>query len=340
MNLRCPVLVFPLYGRLLCLLLSVVVAVAMAQQSSPFTLDELLTALRSGRPPQPVLIRQVSSRHAGFLLTAQNRARLVAAGAKPDLLSAIEFNPELDTSGSQPAPASKPAARSATASAPAPGRRPAEPAPSPSVQESPDQEIPVFRDDAIAEFPTGPVTPHEITAALVKQEDQGLLAATLGVRGVSFSYTPDLGRAWRAEGARAELLAAIATAKVTLPPIPDGFVAVPLARATDYNEQATKGRLDLRLHVDDTVEVRLQGGRVVWKTLKGQDGRALGSEFTQPFPMGPLRNLNVTKRDGRGQFVVLQQPADENDYEMMLRIYDPRGGADRYHLRLEWEHFN
>lgn len=205
---------------------------------------------------------------------------------------------------------------------------------------SPDsqEDVPVFRDEAIVDVSTEPVTPQEIEAVLSRQEDQHVLAATIAERGLSFQYTPDLGRAWREQGATAELLAAVATATVTLPPLPEGFRLVEVARAKDYDESALKGRLDLRLHVDAAVEVRFQGDRVMWKTLQGSDGSNAGTETTQPFPMGPLRSLNVVKRDGRGQFVVLQQPSGANGYEMRVRIYDPRGGSDRYHLRFDWEH--
>ncbi|MCW5965386.1 MAG: hypothetical protein KIT83_15225 [Bryobacterales bacterium] len=301
--------ILPLVALCVCLL------VPVRADAAPFTLDEILLALKSGKPPQNVLVRQISNRHVNFRLNPEVRARLVAAGARQPVLSAIEFNPELDT----PAP-------------PAPQAPQAPPTPEPV-------EVPTFQGDAVMEMPSDAVTPQEIEAALSNRDDQVALAAMIATRGVSFKYTPDLGRAWREGGATAELLAAVATATVTLPPIPEDFEPVPVARAADYNEQAAKGRLDLRLHVDDVVEVRLQGDRILWKTLKGAEGKDAGTEITQPFPMGPLRNLNVVKRDGRGQFVVLQKPAAQNNYEMMLRIYDPKGGADRYHLRIDWEHF-
>ncbi len=289
--------------------------------AAPLTLDEILMALKRGRPPQPAMVRAVSARHVNFRLTREIRAQLIAAGANQRLLRAIEFNPEPDgASSASPEPATAPEAETVAEQAPA--------------------EVPTFRDDAVAEMPAEPVTPQEISAALGNRDDQAVLAAMIGARGVSFHYTPDLGRSWRESGATAELLAAVATATVTLPPVPEGFEPVPVARAKDYSEQAAKGRLDLRLQVDDTVEVRLQGDRIVWKTLKGTDGQDAGTEATQPFPMGPLRSLNVTKRDGRGQFVVMQQPTAENNFEMMLRLYDPKGGADRYHLRIDWEHFD
>ncbi len=201
------------------------------------------------------------------------------------------------------------------------------------------QEVPTFRDDAIVTASAEPVTPQEIEAALADRVDQHVLSATIADRGVSFQYTPDLGRAWRSQGATAELLAAVATATVTLPSLPEDFSLIEVARAKDYNESNVKGRLDLRLHVDDAVEVRLQGERIMWRRLAGSAGTNAGTETTQPFPMGPLRSLNVVKRDGRGQFVVMQQPTGSNGYEMRLRIYDPKGGSDRYHLRIDWEHF-
>lgn len=317
-----------------------------ALAAEAWTLPEMLSALRSGKPPQALLVKEVDTRGVSFRLGPQVRAQLVAAGAKQPLLNAIARSLRAGA-GADPAANSPDAAtpRAATEGTAATADRPesavqASNPPGSAGQEPAAQDVPTFQGDAVAEMPSEPVTPQEIGAALSNHDDQVVLAAMIAARGVSFKYTPDLGRAWREAGASAELLAAVATATVTLPPVPDGFEPVPIARAADYNEQLSKGRLDLRLHVDDIVEVRLQGDRVVWKTLKGADGKDAGTEASQPFPMGPLRSLNVTKRDGRGQFVVLQQPNGENNFEMMLRIYDPRGGADRYHLRIDWEHFD
>ncbi|MCU0229091.1 MAG: hypothetical protein MUF01_15785, partial [Bryobacterales bacterium] len=338
-----------------CLLLCcLAMTAAPSLQADPLTLDQILTALKSGRPTQPGLVRLVSERHVDFKLTRAVRGRLVAAGAHQRLLRAIEFNPQLDgsavpSSGDtsaadlSTAPTARHSATAATLSATAstqsaPTQPPTQAAP--AATPSGAQDVPTFQGGAVAEMPDGPVTPSEISTALANRDDQSLLAAMVSARGVSFQYTPDLGRAWRESGATAELLAAIATATVTLPPVPDGFVVLESARAKDYNETSPQGVLNLRLMVDDTVEVRLQGDRIVWKSLKGTDGKDMGTERTQHFPMGPLKKLDVVKRDGRGQFVVLQQPTAENNFEMMLRIYDPKGGADRYHLRIEWEHFD
>lgn len=210
--------------------------------------------------------------------------------------------------------------------------------PTPTKQQDHAADVPTFRDEAIVSVSSEPVTIQEVEDSLSDRANQQTLTATIADRGVSFQYTPDLGRAWRSRGATAELLAAVAIAKVKLPSLPEDFSEVEVARAKDYNESSSKGRLDLRLHVDDAVEVRLQGNRVIWKRLAGAEGSNAGTETTQPFPLGPLRNLDVVKRDGRGQFVVLQQPSGSNGYEMRIRIYDPKGGPDRYHLRIDWEH--
>mgnify|MGYP000913035820 CR=1 FL=1 len=201
-------------------------------------------------------------------------------------------------------------------------------------------DVPTFRDEAIVGVSSEPVTLQEIEAALPNRAAQHELAATVADRGIAFQYTPDLGRTWRSQGATAELLAAVAIATVSLPSLPEDFSIVEVARANDYNESSSKGRLDIRLHVDDAVEVRVQGNRVIWKRLAGAEGSNAGTETTQPFPMAPLRSLNVVKRDGRGQFIVLQKPSDSNGYEMRIRIYDPKGGSDRYHLRIDWEQSN
>ena len=38
----------------------------------------------------------------------------------------------------------------------------------------------------------------------------------------------------------------------------------------------------------------------------------------------------------RGKATLLEKPSAENGYTAKIRVEDPRGGADLYRLRLQW----
>ena len=230
------------------------------------------------------------------------REQLLSAGAKPPLLEAIEKSDEAKrTPGGQSGPA-----------------------------------VTVFSGEAVTDD-EGPLTRERILAALQSKADQALLAGLVSQYGIAFPYTPELGREFQNAGANPALLAMIATATVGASPIPEGFVTLPLAKARDFDGAQAAGRLDIRLYVDGAAEVRIHGNSVIYKSLQGQESRNAGSETTGILPARALKKLEITKKDGRGTFVLMQQPTAENNFQAMLRIYDPKGGEDRYHLRILWE---
>ena len=285
---------------LLCALSFCVLGPAFAQ--SPMTLDQVLQSLKSGIPSHAELVAQISQRGANFHIDVVALEQLLAAGATPALIEAIETPP-----------------------ATRPG----------SSREGVDG-LPVFSGEATS-GDEGPVTREHILGVLRNNGDQALLAGLVTQYGIAFPYTPVIGREFQDAGANSAVLATIATAIVGSARLPDGFTILPVARAADYTGSERSGRLDIRLHVDGAVELRIQGERVMLKTLQAQPARDAGTESTGRLPLRPLKKLDVAKRDGRGQFVVLQRPSAENNFLAMIRIYDPKGGEDRYHLRILWE---
>lgn len=286
-------------GRQL-LLVTLVLSPAAAQ--NPLALQQVLAALKSGSPSQSELARQVSESGAAFTLDRTAREQLLGAGAKPVLIEAIEkANAAKQTPAGQAGP-----------------------------------EVTVFSGEAVS-GDEGPLTRERILAALRSKGDQALLAGLVSQYGIAFPYTPELGREFQNAGANAALLSMIATATVGASPIPEGFVTLPLAKARDFDGAQMAGRLDIRLYVDGAAEVRIHGNSVIYKSLQGQEPRNAGSETTGILPARSLKKLEFTKKDGRGTFVLMQQPTAENNFETMLRIYDPKGGEDRYHLRILWE---
>jgi hypothetical protein len=49
-----------------------------------------------------------------------------------------------------------------------------------------------------------------------------------------------------------------------------------------------------------------------------------------------MREVQVERKDGRGDVTLLEIPWDGNDYTAVVRVSDPKGGDDRYHFRLTW----
>jgi hypothetical protein len=290
---QCLLLGLPLSLPLLCL------------GQTQYTLDQLVQALKSGKPPQAELVKQVTENGVPFKLDLESLDQLVQAGASQALIQAIEE----------------------------PRRQPAE---SPRASAPGDGGVTVFSAEAVS-GEEGPVTREHILVVLQGGGDQALLAGMVTQYGIAFPYTPALGREFQEAGANPALLATIATATVGAALLPDGFVPLPVAKAKDYTGQDRAGRFDLRLYVDGAVEIRIQGSKVLLKTLQAQPARDAGTESTGAFPLRALKKLEVVKRDGRGGFVVLQKPNLENEFQTILRIYDPKGGEDRYHLRIDWE---
>lgn len=264
-----------------------------------------MQALKSGKPAQAELVKQVTENGVPFKLDLESLDQLVQAGASQALIQAIEE----------------------------PRHQPAE---SPRASAPGDGGVTVFSAEAVS-GEEGPVTREHILSVLQGGGDQALLAGMVTQYGIAFPYTPALGREFQEAGANPALLATIATATVGAALLPDGFVPLPVAKAKDYTGEDRAGRFDLRLYVDGAVEIRIQGSKVLFKTLQAQPARDAGTESTGTFPLRALKTLDVVKRDGRGGFVVLQKPNVQNEFQTILRIYDPKGGEDRYHLRIDWE---
>ncbi len=107
-------------------------------------------------------------------------------------------------------------------------------------------------------------------------------------------------------------------------------------RSGNYDPNAREGQFDLRLYVDGTVEVSLQGDRFGYEVRSGRPPRDDGSELTQPIPRATFRFFGMEQKDGREKVTLLEQPSPANDYTVRLRIEDPKIGEGRYHARLRW----
>ena len=97
-----------------------------------------------------------------------------------------------------------------------------------------------------------------------------------------------------------------------------------------------KGQCDIRLQVDNEVEVAVRGDSVYIHTLAGQDARDDGSECNAPFPRREMPDLAFEVKDSRNQIRMVAPPDRRNDFAAIVHIRDSDGGFGRYHFRLSW----
>ncbi len=107
-------------------------------------------------------------------------------------------------------------------------------------------------------------------------------------------------------------------------------------RSPEYAEARSNGKLDLRLRVDGTVIVLVQGDHIRYEVKSGRPPVDDGTEMSQPLPLSSLKKLDFEKKDGRGSVQILSKPEASNNYTLRLQIDDPKGGDDRYHIQITW----
>ncbi len=95
------------------------------------------------------------------------------------------------------------------------------------------------------------------------------------------------------------------------------------------------GRMTWRGKVDDDVRIVVRGGRADVETIGGTPYYDGQPNFTASLPS---RRVNVTlkMKKGRGTAYIEQQPSRENDFAVVIRVKDPKGGASDYELEISW----
>jgi hypothetical protein len=97
-----------------------------------------------------------------------------------------------------------------------------------------------------------------------------------------------------------------------------------------------KGQCDIRLQVDNEVEVTVRRDRALIRTLSGQDARDDGSECNVPLPFGPIEAFNFQVVESRNEIRLVAEPSRRDDWAAVVHIRDTAGGFGRYHFRLSW----
>jgi len=96
------------------------------------------------------------------------------------------------------------------------------------------------------------------------------------------------------------------------------------------------GSMTWRGRVDDDVRITIRGGTADIETIGGTEYHDAQPNFNGSLPSRRV-NVRLTNARGRGQIYIEQQPSRENNYAVVVRIKDPRGGPADYEFELTWE---
>jgi hypothetical protein len=109
-----------------------------------------------------------------------------------------------------------------------------------------------------------------------------------------------------------------------------------IRRMTRNDVPPGKGQCDIRLQVDNEVEVSVRRDMVMIHTLSGRDPRDDGSECNAPLPDRNIDGFNFQVMDSRNEIRLVAEPSRRNDFTAVVHIRDSAGGEGRYHFRLSW----
>ena len=95
------------------------------------------------------------------------------------------------------------------------------------------------------------------------------------------------------------------------------------------------GRMTWRGRVDDDVRITIRGGSADVETIGGTPYYDAQPNFGASLPARRV-TVRLTSKRGRGEIYIEQQPSRENDFAVVVRIKDTRGGASDYEFELQW----
>jgi len=95
------------------------------------------------------------------------------------------------------------------------------------------------------------------------------------------------------------------------------------------------GRISWRGRVDEDVRIAFRAGRADVETIGGTPYYDAQPNFSSSLPNRRV-TVSLTMKKGRGQAFIEQQPSRENDYSVVIRVKDPKGGASDYEFEITW----
>ena len=95
------------------------------------------------------------------------------------------------------------------------------------------------------------------------------------------------------------------------------------------------GRISWKGRVDDDVRITFRGGSADVETIGGTAYYDAQPNFINSLPSRRV-NVRLEKRRGRGEVYIEQQPSRQNNFSVVVRVKDSRGGASDYEFDLIW----
>jgi hypothetical protein len=103
-----------------------------------------------------------------------------------------------------------------------------------------------------------------------------------------------------------------------------------------YGQPGANQALHWSGNVDGELEIRIQNGRVNYRTISGHQPTNIRADAgNMNMPRGGA-NVSVVQNQGRGSVSIIQQPSSFNGYTTVLRVRDPQGGYGFYDFSLLW----
>ncbi|HEY9226616.1 MAG TPA: hypothetical protein VIP11_08225, partial [Gemmatimonadaceae bacterium] len=89
-------------------------------------------------------------------------------------------------------------------------------------------------------------------------------------------------------------------------------------------------------NVDDELEIRLQNGRVEYRTIRGAQPTSIRVNAANASRSPQGTQFGIAGNQGRGSVTIAQQPSAWNGNTTVIRIRDPQGGYGYYDFDLIW----
>ena len=99
---------------------------------------------------------------------------------------------------------------------------------------------------------------------------------------------------------------------------------------------ASGGRMTWSGRVDDDIKIIVRGGTAEVQTIGGMPYSNATTNFTAALPTRRGAPVKLNVRRARGQVYIEEQPSRENDFAVVIRIKDPKGGASDYEFEISW----
>lgn len=104
-----------------------------------------------------------------------------------------------------------------------------------------------------------------------------------------------------------------------------------------YGRRGNQYMLHWSGNVDGELEVRIQDGRIDYRTLSGAEPTSIRADRANLNAPRTNASVGIVQNQGRGTATVTQQPASWNGYTTVIRVRDPQGGYGFYDFDLMWQ---